>query len=135
MRQAMTAYQEEKADVDTEDRATQVLKGILYQQLGEKASDVLAVSVISNVFPDGAEKITVQPSKLKETIDKISEDEGFNTEWVSAKSIGWQLKALRFTKGRNPTIGKREKFWEITVDGLVGLCQGYRLITMHPRRG
>ena len=69
-------------------------------------------------------KISVQASKLAETIDQMSTDEGFNAEWASARSIGWQLKALRFTKVKNPATGNRERLWEITIDGLVGLCQG-----------
>ena len=60
----------------------------------------------------------------------MGEEEGFNTEWATTNRIGWQLKALRFKKGRNETTKKRERFWTITADAFTGLCQAYGLIKM-----
>ena len=128
MRTTMHAYQEEKADVDIGDRATQVIKAILYQRAEDRASDVLDVSDMSDVFPEGSAEIKVEPSNLKIAIESLGEEEAFNTEWASSKSIGWQLKALRFNKGRNPKTRKRERFWTITADAFIGLCQAYGVV-------
>ena len=128
MRATMWAYQEEKADIDTGDRATQVIKAILKQEAGDRASDVLDISDMSDVFPEGSAEIKVEPSKLKPIIENLGEEEGFNTEWASPNSIGWQLKALRLKRGRNPATRKRERFWTITTDALIGLCQAYGVV-------
>ena len=130
MRMTMRAYQEEKADVDTGDRATQVLKAILRKAVGDQASDILDVSDMSDVFPERSAEIKVEPSNLQSMIESIGDEEGFNTEWASPKSIGWQLKALRFMKGRNPKTSKRERFWTISADAFTGLCQAYGVVKM-----
>lgn len=128
MRMTMRAYQEEKADVDLGDRATHVIKAILYQQAGDRASDTLDVTDMSDIFPDGLAEIKVETSKLETTIKSIGGDEGFNTEWVSPVKIGRKLKALRFQKGRNPQTRKRERFWTISADVFIGLCQAYGVV-------
>ena len=128
MRATMRAYQEEKAEIDTGDRATQVIKAILFQNAGDRVTDVSAISDISDVFSEGSALLKIEPSRLKATIDSLGDDEGFETEWASPKSIGWQLKSLRFKKGRNPSSKKRERYWTITAGAFFGLCQAYGVV-------
>jgi peptidoglycan/xylan/chitin deacetylase (PgdA/CDA1 family) len=129
IRQLMRSYQEEKADVDNGDRALQTLRAILYQKLGDKALDVLD---IMDVFPGESEKIMVNSSQLAETIKQIAEQEGMNSEWVSSRAVGWQLKALRFERERDSSSSKRTRLRVITAQRLVKLCQAYGLVKWSP---
>ena len=133
MRVTMRAYQNEKAEIDTGDRATQVIKAILFQNAGDRVTDVSAISDISDVFSEGSALLKIEPSRLKTIIDSLGNEEGFETEWASPKSIGWQLKSLRFKKGRNPSTKKRERYWTISAGAFFGLCQAYGVVKSSSR--
>jgi hypothetical protein len=132
IRQLMRSCQEEKADVDNGDRAIQTLRAILYQKVGDKALDVLDITDVLDVFPEGSEEIKVNSSQLTETIKQIAEQEGLNSEWASSRSIVWQLRSLRFDRDRDSSSSKRTRLRVITSERLIKLCQAYGLVKWGP---
>ena len=105
-----------------------VIKAILYQQAGDRASDISDVSDMLDIFPKGSAELKVELSNLKTVIESIGGDGGFNTARVSPGKVGCQLKASRFKKSRNPQIHKRERLWTVTPDVFIGLCQAYGVV-------
>jgi hypothetical protein len=132
MREVMRAYQEEKADLDTGDRAVQVLRAILYEWLGDKGLDILDVSDVSDVFPGGPEQVKFNSSNLAATIQQIGSLEGFDTDWVSPNTVGWQLTWLRFARERDPNSRKRTRFRTMSAEGLLALFDAYGLVRWGP---
>ncbi|MCZ6866295.1 MAG: DUF3854 domain-containing protein [Chloroflexi bacterium] len=99
MRQAMRDYQEEKSDVNTGDRAVQILRAILFKELGDQALDVLDISTVLAVYSEKSKTVVVQPKDLAETIKEVGQKEDWDTDWASSRAVGWQLKALRWLTG------------------------------------
>jgi len=128
MRSAMWAYQGEKQDMGATDRAAQVLRAVLLQVTGKDASDVSDVSDNSDVWFERIEEIRVQATPLSETIKKMGEENGFETEWATANAVGWQLKALRFEKWRDPKTEKRGRARTIDIESFKALCIAYGIL-------
>lgn len=132
IRDAMRAYQEEKADLNVGDRTVQTIRAMLYDQIGDAALDILDISAVLVILPEGPAELKVHPKKLTETILEIGKREGFDTDWATPRAIGWQLKKLRLKKGRDSGTSDRTRFWKITVDNLIGLGRAYGLIKQSP---
>ena len=99
--------------------------------LADKAPDVLDILDVADVFRDKPAEIKVNSQQLAQTIKEVGELEEWSADWASPKSVGWQLKALRFSKDRDTTT-KRNRARVITKDAFIALCQAYGLVRVGP---
>jgi hypothetical protein len=129
MLDVMRAYQQEKADANTGDRAVQVLKAILFEHLGVPKSDVLDLSGVSDVLRGRGRELKIQARELSEAIKNMGESEEWDTEWATPRAVGWQLRTLRFEKDRDTTSTKGTRLRVINTDSLISLFQAYQVVS------
>ena len=110
MRSAMHAYQDEKADLNADDRTTQVIRALLISNLTDTRLDVSDISNVLDISTEGCKQIKVNASRIGEAIMTLGREEGFDTEWVKPRAVGWKLKSLRLKPERDPTSKKRIPF-------------------------